>query len=157
MKMDKTIVLFVVLTLLGPGLLAQQIQSEADFMSRAFSKDKKTLITEYLKLSDSQGEKFWPLYEEYEKERANMGEERYKKLAKYQKEYGKASEEQAAKWLDEAFTFRAKYMTSLQEYTRRIQAQVGGKIALQFYELEAFLRAEVRDEVYSEIPLIETN
>ena len=153
--MKKTIFLILGVFLVGLSSgLAQKYSSEADYMSKVYEKDKRTLMSEYLKLSDEEAEKFWPVYDLYEKERQVLGEQRFAMLQKYMNEYEDMTPEQAKSWINRIFEFRVAYSTHLENFTRGVQAQVGGKRALQFYELETYFRTDIRDRIYSEYPFV---
>ncbi len=128
--------------------------SEAEYMAANYAKDKKDLMADYLKLNEDQAKQFWPIYDVYEKKRSFLAEERFRGVQKYLAEYREMDEAKAAEWLPMAFEFRKSYAGLLEYYTRSIEAHLGARVAIQFFELESYFRADIRDRIYSEIPFI---
>ncbi len=159
-KVEKTMKMFLSMALIGlfliPALQAQDMKfkSEEEYRSAVYSKDKKELMAEYLKLSEEEGEKFWQIYDLYESERRTMGDQRFSLLQKYLEEYEHIDDAQAEEWLEKIFSFRQTYMEHLQKYSRQVQANLGGTKAIQFYELETYFRNDIRDRIYSEFPFV---
>jgi hypothetical protein len=153
MKNSLTLSLFSFFAFVGFSQ-GQTYQSEEEYMIKTYGKEKKEIMGAYLKLSNEEAEKFWPLYEQYEGERSAMAEERWEWLKKYIQEYKTVNDAIADRWLDQVFESKRQYSEHLKENTRRIQANVGAKRALQFYELESYFRVGVRDRIYNELPFV---
>ena len=56
---------------------AQATDPELDYIKKAYSKDKKTIVDEYMALDVQEGAKFWPVYGAYEASREKLAQERY--------------------------------------------------------------------------------
>jgi len=78
---------------------------------------KKQLIAENLKLTDTEATKFWPVYDQYSGEMTKIGDQKYVLIKEYAKNFGSLTDEQAQSLtsrslaLDEAVAqLRIKYV-----------------------------------------------
>src|SRR5688572_7404998 len=56
---------------------------ELDYIKKAYSKEKKTIVDEYMSLDVQQGAKFWAVYGDYEGKREKLALERLKLVDDY--------------------------------------------------------------------------
>ena len=66
---------------------AQSNKEEIDLMQAAFGKDKKAVVAEFVKVSPTQKDAFWKLYDQYETQRKALGLERIELLKQYAAHY----------------------------------------------------------------------
>jgi hypothetical protein len=78
----KKIIAVVSFVFLMNGLYAQQ-HTEIELIRSAYKLEKKAVVADFLKLSNDDAAKFWPIYEKYEVERSVIGDRRVKLITKY--------------------------------------------------------------------------
>ena len=80
----KHLIILTAVIMLSPVLLkAQTADPELDYIKIAYSKDKKTIVDQYMALDVQQGAKFWPLYADYESQREKLAVARLKTIEEY--------------------------------------------------------------------------
>src|SRR6188472_3931710 len=99
--MKKYIVLLAVIGM-ATFAKAQSDKEEIELMQAAFGMDKKEIVNEFVKPSDTQKGAFWKLYDLYETERKSLGRERIDLLKQYAAQYKTMTGEQADAWTKKA-------------------------------------------------------
>src|SRR5436190_6086514 len=64
------------------GTYAQK-HTEIELIRSAYKLEKKAVVADFLKLSNDDAAKFWPIYEKYEQERSVIGDRRVKLITEY--------------------------------------------------------------------------
>ena len=72
----KKYILLVAVSLMTSFIYAQSDKEEIDLMQAAFGMNKKAAVAEFVKVSDTQKDAFWKLYDEYETQRKELGKQR---------------------------------------------------------------------------------
>jgi hypothetical protein len=103
---------------------AQTGDPELDYIKKTYSKDKKTIVGEYMNLNMQDSAKFWPLYGAYE-----------------------ASRQQIA-------TVRINLIKLNLDYYGKIKNAIGSVNAAKYMQLEIYLQTMWKAIVQSNIPLI---
>ena len=144
----KSILLFTLIAFLGSSIpgISQDLKydSEAEYLKKTYGKEKRKMVESFLKLSDEEATKFWPIYDEYEKSRADFGERRWKLLNQYNEQYRQVENFLADRWLDTIFNYRNEYLDRMEVFVYMVEAELGPKRALEVYELESYIRAGTR-------------
>jgi Spy/CpxP family protein refolding chaperone len=137
---------------LGLSVMAQQ--NEYEYLKTQFSADRKTLLMSYLKLSETDAAKFWPIYANYEKERSQLGDQRFANLKNYAAQYATLTPEQAEQFEKNYFAFRGKEASIQKKYFAQLKKAVGTKTAYAWLQFEDYIDTAVRFEVLSNIPFV---
>ncbi len=89
---------------IGFGFAAMsQSNDEMAMLREMFGKEKKDIISQFLNLSEADGTKFWPLYEEYSAKRKVLGDDRISIIKDYANQYTNITNDQAKKLGDRLF------------------------------------------------------
>jgi hypothetical protein len=147
--MKKSIVIIIAFLFVYTGLNAQ---TETELVRSAFNKDKKEAVASFMRLSDADAKKFWPIYNEYETKRMGLGDRRVKLLETYARAYQKRDTSLAEKiWKDGAKIQRDE--VSLREkYADMLKKKISSSVALNFYMVEDYINTGVKFELYNSIP-----
>lgn len=70
--MKKILGLIVAIMLSAVFLKAQSSDPELDYIKKVYSKEKRTIVDEYMNLDVQEGAKFWTVYGAYETGRENL-------------------------------------------------------------------------------------
>ncbi|MHA4843822.1 hypothetical protein ACX0G7_06660 [Flavitalea antarctica] len=151
--MKKLFVLTAVLMFSIVLVEAQSSDPELDYIKKAYSKDKKTLVEEYMALDVQEGGKFWPIYSDYEKKREKLATERLKLIEEYV-----ALDSINATMADKVAMGALSNTLSLdklnQEYYGKLKKAMGPVKAAKLLQLEIYLQTAWKGFVQSNIPLI---
>jgi hypothetical protein len=134
-------------------VLAQKPDPELDYIKNEYSKEKKTIVDEYMGLDVQQGAKFWTAYAEYEGKREKLAKERLKLID----DYANTTEitAQNADKIAKAVLMNSVNLAKLNlETYEKIKKAVGAVNAAKFMQLETFLQTAWRAVIQEHIPLI---
>ena len=132
---------------------AQTEDPELDYIKKAYSKDKKTLVEEYMQLDVQDGGKFWPIYSEYEKKREKLATERLKLIEEYAG-LDSINAAQADKTASGALANTLNLDKLNQEYYGKLKKSLGAVKAAKLLQLEIYLQTAWKGFVQNNIPLI---
>ena len=114
---------------------------------------KMQVIGENMSLSDTEGQKFWPIYNHYVKDLSEVNNQKYALLKQYAEMWSTMSDEDAMiyvrHWLEadgEAQALRLKYVPVVSQV-------LPGKKAATFFQLDRRLNMIVDLQLFSQIPL----
>ena len=119
--------------------------------------DKKLVVAANMKLTDAQAKKFWPIYEAYQKELAALN----KRLAKVILDYADADAKSAvtdalaSKLIKESVAIEQSEAAGRKRLADKLGKVLPGKVAARYLQIESKIRAAVRYELASGIPLVE--
>jgi len=152
--MKKVFMLASAIMLIATAVTAQATDPELDYIKKAYSKDKKTIVDEYMQLSVQEGAKFWSLYGAYEKSREKLAVERIKLL----EEYVDKSDSLTPALADRLATAVLKNTVTLdnlnlQSYIK-MKGAIGAIKAAKYMQLETYLQTTWRAVAQDMVPLI---
>ena len=151
--MKKLLILATVLLVSQSFLWAQTTDPELDYIKKLYSKEKKTIVDEYMGLDVQQGAKFWTVYAEYEGKREKLAKERLKLID----DYANTTEitAQNADKIAKAVLMNSVNLAKLNlETYEKIKKAVGAVNAAKFMQLETYLQTAWRAVIQEHIPLI---
>jgi hypothetical protein len=135
--------------------LAQSNKEDVDIIQSVLGKEKKALVTEFLKLeAGPKTDAFWKLYDQYETERKALGKQRIALLEKYASSYGSTDDVQTDQLIKEIQSLQGKTDKLIIKYYGKIKKESSVKTAAQFYQLEAYFLSVIRATILNSIPFI---
>ena len=151
--MKKLIVLISVL-FLAAYAGAQSNKEEVDLFQAAFGMEKKAVVADFVKPSDTQKDAFWKLYDEYETQRKALGKQRVELLKQYADQYLTMTAEQADVWTKKVMELQKKTDGLIVTYYGKVKTATDGLVATQFYQIENYILTAIRKEVLENVPFI---
>jgi hypothetical protein len=134
---------------------SQSNKEDVDIIQSVLGKEKKALVTEFLKLeAGPKTDAFWKLYDEYETERKTLGKQRIALLEKYASSYGSTNDAQTDQLIKEMQSLQGKTDKLIIKYYDKIKKSSSVKTAAQFYQLEAYFLSVIRATILNSIPFI---
>jgi hypothetical protein len=117
--------------------------------------DKKALTAENLKLTDTDGKAFWPIYESYQKDITKVNEKLVNLIKDYAKEYREKSlSDSKAQQLVQDYLALEEDMTNLKKsYLKKFTGVIPAKKVMTYYQLENKIQSIVKFDMAIEIPL----
>jgi len=151
----KKSILFIAILFLASFAKAQSDKEEIELMQAAFGMDKKEIVNEFVKPSDTQKDAFWKLYDQYETERKSLGRERIDLLKQYAAQYKAMTGEQADAWTKKAMDLQKRTDKLITTYYDKVKSASDPIVATQFYQIENYILANVRAEILENVPFLE--
>jgi hypothetical protein len=133
---------------------AQSADPELDYIKKTYSKDKKTIVDEYMNLNVQDGGKFWPLYADYEANREKIAAVRIDLINQYVNGYSTLTPEIADKLVKSSFDNTISLDKLNSDYYDKIKKVIGAISAAKYMQLEIYLQTMWKAVVQSNIPLI---
>lgn len=139
-------------------LAAQQgSTSNMEILREKVKTDRKVLVAENLKLSDAEGKNFWPIYDAYQKDLSDLNSRTLKLITDYADEYnkGRMSNEAAGELLKRQMTLEDEEAKLRRTYIAKAQHVLPAVKAARWAQIESKIRAAVKYDLASSIPLVE--
>ena len=147
--------------LAGPVALAQDqsADSSADNMAIVREKvrtDKKLLVATNMQLTEQEAAAFWPVYEAYQKEISELNARVLKAIESYADVYnqGTVPDDVAKKLLDEVLDIDSDEVALRKSYVPKFSKVLPAAKVARYYQIESKIRAAIRYELASGIPLV---
>lgn len=158
MKVIKVVILCLAALTAAP-VLAQETQQVQDMkiLLEKVKADKKVLIAANMELTDSEAKAFWPIYDAYQKDLQAINQRIGKAVVAYADAYNKKSltDAQAKQLTDEVIAIDQDEVTMRKTYAGRLASAIPATKAARYLQLENKIRAVIRYQLASGIPLVE--
>jgi len=117
---------------------------------------RKQLTADNLKLTDAEGERFWPVYDQYIKELIAINDKKFALIQDYADNYRTMTNDQALlftrQWLDVDIA-----ATQLrQKYVPIVAKVLDGRKAATFFQLDRRIAMMIDLQVSSQMPLVDS-
>lgn len=148
----KKIISTIALVCLITGLYAQQ-HTEIELIRSAYKLEKKAVVAEFMKLSNEDAAKFWPIYEKYEIERTSIGDRRVKLITDYVNEHHRTAAKNADAMVKESAEIQRSEISLREKYYKQVKEGVSMDAALNFFQIEDAIATTVKMKLWEEMPL----
>jgi hypothetical protein len=101
---------------------------------------REAIVKEILQLSESDGEKFWPVYREYDSERAKLDVAEAQLMNQYVKDYQTMSDAEADQLMSKSFDLEAQRAELKKKYFETMKKDVSASTAARFFEVDSQLQ-----------------
>ncbi len=153
--MKKTIFFVLIAILGGSASMAQgQIKDEWQVFKDAFKREKKDIVSDYMRVSPDQASKFWPVYEEYGQKRAAIGKDRINIIGDYGSQLSGITDDQAKDLANRIMKNDKSLLKLDQKYFKKFNKAVGGVKAAQYMQMEQYFTTTVKSAIQENIPFI---
>lgn len=147
---------------IAAGLAASAIAQTAgttnmEILRQKIKADKKLVVAENLKLTDSEAATFWPVYDAYQKDLQAINQRLTTAILAYADAYNKGpvTNEMAKKLLDESLAIDEAEAKLKSASAPKILAALPATKAARYIQIENKIRAAVRYELAAGIPLVQ--
>ena len=128
---------------------------DVDLLRKDLRAKRKELTAANLKLTDAEGERFWPVYDQYIKELIAINDKKFALIQDYADNYRTMTNDQALlftrQWLDVDIA-----STQLrQKYVPIVAKVLDGRKAATFFQLDRRIAMMIELQVASQMPLVQ--
>ena len=116
---------------------------------------KVALITELMQFTDSQDEKFWPVYREYENEVRRLNDDRLENLQSYADSYTTLNDAQADSLVVKALDLEARRTALRQKYYAALKKALPARVAARAVQIEHQVDLLIDLQVAASLPIVE--
>jgi hypothetical protein len=135
----------------------QSNKEEVDLLQAAFGMDKKSVVADFVQLTDTQKGAFWKLYDEYETSRKELGKQRIELLKQYADQYLTMTSEQADAWTKKVMGLQKQTDNLIAVYYNKVKLISNGIVATQFYQIENYILTAIRMQLLQNVPFLHNN
>jgi hypothetical protein len=131
-----------------------------DYIKNLFARveaGKKKLVTENMKLSESEGKDFWPVYDQYQKDLEAIDRRIARLIESYAKDYraNTLTDEKARKLTDELVAIQIADAELLASYVPKLSKVLSPKKVALYMQIETKIRAALKYEMAENSPLLQ--
>jgi hypothetical protein len=133
---------------------AQSNKEDVDFIQSIYGKEKKIIVSDFIKLEGAQKDAFWKIYDEYETEPKELGKKRVALLERYANSYMTLDDATTDQLTKDMMALGIKTDKLINTYYGKIKKASGVKAAAQFVQLETYFLSVIRAAIFENIPFI---
>ena len=119
--------------------------------------DKKLVVAANMDLNEAEGKAFWPIYDAYQKDLQAINDRLAATILAYADAYNKnaLTDDVARRLTNEALAIDQDEITLRKTYASRLNKVLAAKKAARYLQIENKIRAAVRYELATGIPLVQ--
>jgi hypothetical protein len=119
--------------------------------------DKKLIVSKYMELTESEAQKFWPVYDAYQKDLQEANERLQKLLESYAADYRNNSltDEKAKKLLDDWIAMERDEGKRRSAFAPKVLQALPAKKAARYLQIENEYRILLRYDLAATVPLVQ--
>src|SRR5215469_3621183 len=150
----------------GPTASAQKTTPQESTAHRISNEDlnllrqdlrsqRKQLIATNLKLTDTEAEKFWPVYDQYTTELIAINDKKFGLIQDYADNWGKLTNEQSLSFIRQWLDADIATAQLRQKYVPIVSKVLDGKKSATFFQLDRRIAMMIELQVSSQMPLVQ--
>jgi len=152
-------VMMCAVVLMASQVVAQEktVNTNMEILKNKIQADKKLLVSDNMQLTDKEAKAFWPIYDAYQKDLMKINERLGKAISAYAAAYNKdtLTDAQAMKITNEVIAVEGSEVQLRKTYAAKLAKVLPGKKGARYLQIEGKIRALVRFDLASQIPLVE--
>jgi hypothetical protein len=117
--------------------------------------DRRDIVAASMLLTKSEGEIFWPLYDQYRAEQHQLGDRRVKLITAFIASHDTLSEEDAGRFIHEALLIEKNKVAIKEDYVAKMSKVLSERTVARFFQIDNKLDSVVDVAVASRVPLIQ--
>ena len=129
----------------------------SDILLAKIQADKKLLVSENMKLTESEAKGFWPVYDDYQKDLGGIN----KRLDETLKNFGNSlnsgavSDDAARKLMDQYLAVEQDEVNIKKNYTKKLSGVIPTAKIARYLQIETKIRSLIHWEMSKQIPLVQ--
>jgi len=140
------------------GALTAAAEEPANNLASVHEKlqvEKKSIVAQYMELTESEGQAFWPVYEEIQKDQGQIGKRMRELLESYAADYRSQSltDEKAKKLLDDWIAIDQDEVKLRGVNAQKVMKVLPARKAARYLQIEYEYRTLVRYDLAAAVPL----
>ena len=131
--------------------------SNLEIIHEKLKADKKLIVAKYMELTESEAQKFWPVYDEYQNDLQRSNQQLQSLLESYATDYkGKSlTDEKAKKLLDEWIALEQDEGKRRGAFAPKVLQALPVKKAARYLQIENEFRILLRYDLAATVPLVQ--
>jgi hypothetical protein len=138
-----------------PQSSQNSMSQDIDLLRKDIRSQKKQLIAANMPLTDTEAQKFWPVYDQYTAELVKTNNDKYALIQEYAQSYGNMTDAQADNWSARILKVDADVTALRQKYWTNFRAVLPAKKAALYEQIERRAQLLIDVQLASQIPLLQ--
>jgi hypothetical protein len=138
-----------------PQSSQNSMSQDIDLLRKDIRSQKKQLIAANMPLTDTEAQKFWPVYDQYTAELVKTNNDKYALIQEYAQSYGNMTDAQADNWSARILKVDADVTALWQKYWTNFRAVLPAKKAALYEQIERRAQLLIDVQLASQIPLLQ--
>ena len=135
---------------------AAMSKQDMDLLRKDLRAKRRELTAANLKLTEAEGERFWPVYDQYIKELIAINDKKFALIADYAATYRTMTSDQALLFIRQWLDFDIATNQLRQKYVPMVAKVLDGRKTATFFQLDRRIAMMLDLQVASQIPLVES-
>jgi len=128
---------------------------DIDLLRKDIRSQKKQIIAANLQLTDTEAEKFWPLYDQYTAELVKINDAKYAAIKEYATNYTTLTDDQAVSLVRQILGVDQSVAQLRLKYVPIFGKVISGKKTALFFQLDRRLVMLIDLQLASQIPMVQ--
>lgn len=134
---------------------AQQERDVMEVMRSQIATKRQALVAENLELTETESEKFWPVYRDFQYDRAPLIDRRLENIKNFRDNYESMTDEQAKEIVDAVVKYEEDMLKLTRKYIREFRKVLPERKVMRYLQIERKLDAVIDFDLARVIPLTE--
>ena len=136
---------------------AAQTSSDMRILAEKIKADKKLVVAANMQLTEDEAKGFWPVYDAYQKDLAGLNQQMLGVIKNYADAYNKGAvpDATAKKLMNDYLAVEERELKMKRSYVPRLEKVIPGTKVARYMQIENKIRAIVKFDLASQIPLVE--
>ena len=130
-------------------------KQDLDLLRKDLRAKRKELIAANLKLTPTEAERFWPVYDQYIKELIAINDKKFALIQEYANSNQTMTNDQALLFIREWLDFDIATNQLRQKYVPMVSKVLDGKKTATFFQLDRRIAMMMEIQVSSQMPLVQ--
>ena len=130
-------------------------KQDLDLLRRDLRAKRKQLIAANLKLTETEAERFWPVYDQYIRELIAIHDKKFALIEDYANNYGKMTNDESLLFIRQWLDFDIATNQLRQKYVPMVAKVLDGKKTATFFQLDRRIAMMIELQVASQMPLVQ--
>jgi hypothetical protein len=138
--------------------LAQEKSADTmELLRQKMKADKKLVVGANIELTESEAQRFWPIYEDYQRDLQKINQRIVALIERYAADYRNKSltDEKAKPLIDEAVSIEQAEAQLKKAYVPKLSKVLPAKKVARYMQIENKIRAIVKYDLASAVPLVQ--
>ena len=130
-------------------------KQDLDLLRKDLRAKRRELTATNLKLTEAEGERFWPVYDQYIKELIAINDKKFALIQDYANNYRTMTNDQALLFIRQWLDFDIATNQLRQKYVPIVAKVLDGKKTATFFQLDRRIAMMIDLQVASQMPLVQ--
>jgi hypothetical protein len=139
----------------APQSSQSSMSQDIDLLRKDIRSQKKQLIAANMPLTDTEAQKFWPVYDQYTAELVKINNDKYALIQEYVQSNGNMTDAQADNWSTRILKVDADVTALRQTYWANFRKVLPAKKAAVYEQIERRAQMLIDVQLASQIPLLQ--